>query len=359
MRLSDGGVHARVRLLAWAIATVPALATSTPGLAAQEPDCGDRAALRVVVLDESESIPIPGATVVLHWGGADREWEPVRETVGLDGRLVLCAPGDATRATLWAERDDVSSGQRAVELEPGASRDVELRLLLESSGTGRLIGFVHDAQTERPVAAVAVSLGGRMVAETNRNGQFILSGVPVGVHELSARHIGYAPLSHPVVVSQGVTTDLELGLVPDPVEMAPLVAMATRSRRLEVKGFYERKFWGERTGLGVFITTDDIERRRPHLISHMIADESGIRLECGMRSRSCRLVNSRFANGFSGRCPLRVYLDGMRMRSSGVIDEFVIPIEIAAVEVYKGSASVPAEFGGPTARCGAIAVWTK
>ncbi|MCY3591538.1 MAG: carboxypeptidase regulatory-like domain-containing protein [Acidobacteria bacterium] len=176
--------------------------------------------MRVVVLDESESIPVPGATVVLHWGGEDRERESVRETARLDGRLVLCAPGDATRATLWAERGDVSSGQRTVELEPGSPREVELRLLLESSATGRLIGLVQDARTDRPVAAVAVSLGGRMVAETSRHGRFILSGVPVGVHELTVRHLGYAPLVHPVVVSNGVTTDLELGLVPDPVEMA-------------------------------------------------------------------------------------------------------------------------------------------
>lgn len=135
-----------------------------PGLAGQDLDCGGHAVLRAVVLDESESIPVPGATVVLYWGGTDREGESVRETVGLDGRLVLCVPGDATRATLWAERGDVSSRQRAVELERVASRDIELRLPVASSATGRLIGFVQDARTDRPVAAVAVSLGGRTVA---------------------------------------------------------------------------------------------------------------------------------------------------------------------------------------------------
>lgn len=355
MRLSDRGVTDRVRLLAGAVVAVPALTTSAPALAGQEPDCGDRAVLRVVVLDESASIPIPGATVVVHWSGADREWEPARETVGLDG-LVLCAPGDAIRATMWAELGDVSTRQRSIELDPGMSREVELQLLMESSATGRLIGLVQDARTNRPVAAVAVSLGGRMVAETNRNGQFILSGVPVGIHELSARQLGYGPLVHPVVVSKGVTTDLELGLVPEPLEMEPLVAMVTRSRRLEIKGFYERKFWGERIGGSTFYTAEDIERRRPLRISHMIAEEPSMRLACS--GRRCRLVSTRASRGFGGRpCLVSVYLDGISVGRD--LDEFVKPIEIAGVEIYRGASSLAAEFGGSTGRCGAVAVWTK
>ncbi len=232
MRSAERGVQTRVRPLVPAAAAVLALSTSAPRLAAQESDCGERAVMLVTVLDESGMTPIPGATVVLRWTDTDADRRPVRREVDLQGRLQFCAPGDARRATLWAELGDVSSRQRLVELEPGMSRDVELRLLLESSATGRMIGLVQDARTERPVAAVAVSLGGRMVAETNRSGQFILSGVPVGVHELSLRSLGYAPLVHPVVVSKGVTTDLELGLVPEPLEMEPLVAMATRSSRL-------------------------------------------------------------------------------------------------------------------------------
>ena len=343
-----------MRLLTGAVA-VSAFVAHASALAGQEPDCDGRAALRVVVLNESESIPVPGATVVLHWSGTDREWEPVRETVGLDS-LVLCAPGDATRATLWAELGDVSSRQRSVELEPGMSREVEVQLLMDSSATGRLIGLVRDARTDRPVAAVAVSLGGRKVAETSRNGQFVLSGVPVGVHELSARHLGYAPLVHPVVVSKGMTTDLELGLVPDPLEMEPLVAMATRSRRLEIKGFYERKYWGELIGGSTFYTAEDIERRRPLRISHMIAEEPSMRLDCS--GRRCRLVSTRASRGFQGRpCAVSVYLDGISVGRD--LDEFVKPIEIAGVEIYRGASSLAAEFGGSTGRCGAVAVWTK
>ena len=37
----------------------------------------------------------------------------------------------------------------------------------------------------------------------------------------------------------------------------------------------------------------------------------------------------------------------------------VLPIGIGGVEVYKGPASLPAEFGGSDARCGAVVIWTK
>ena len=363
MRLSDRGVQARIRLLAAAIVAVSSLAASVPGLVGQEPDCDGRAVLRVVVQDESESIPIPGATLVLRWTDTDRERRPVREDVGLDGSLVLCAPGDARQATLWAEFGDMSSEEAVVAIVAGTSHDVELRLRSGRMSTGRLIGRVRDAATERPVTAAAVSLAGRAEAsETNRQGQFVLSGIPVGAYELSVRSLGYAPLVHPVVVSRGVTTEIEIGLVPDPVEMEPIVATATRSRRLEVKGFYERKHWGELVSGGTFFTAADIDRRNPVLISHMIADLSGIRLDCGIRRDSCRIMNMRGASGFApGGCRMRIHLDGVPLGGGrgNTLDDFVRPVEIAGIEVYKGPASLPAEFSGSDSGCGVVAVWTK
>ena len=359
MRLSDRGVCARIRLLAGVILAVPSLAISAPGLSGQEPDCGDRAVLRAVVLDESESIPIPGATLVLRWTDTDRGRRPVREEAGPDGSLSLCAPPDARQATVWAELGDVSSEEAVVAIVAGTLHEVELRLRSGPVSTGRLIGQVRDARTNRPVNAATVALVDRTeMGVTNRQGGFVLSGVPVGVYELSVRHLGYAPLIHPVWVSRGVTTEIEVGLVPDPVEMEPLVATTTRSRRLEVKGFYERKYWGELVGTGLFYTADDIDRRRPALISHMIADGPGIRLECGLRARSCDIVNTRLSAGFtSGACPMSVYVDGMGVGSN--VDEIVGPADIAGVEIYRGAASVPGEFAGSDSRCGVVVVWTQ
>ncbi|WP_423924508.1 carboxypeptidase regulatory-like domain-containing protein [Candidatus Palauibacter sp.] len=93
---------------------------------------------------------------------------------------------------------------------------MELRLLFGEMRTGRLIGRVLGGRTHRPVATAAVSVAEREEAvETNRRGHFILSGLPVGEYELSVRHLGYAPISYPVSVNRGLTTEVEIDLTPD------------------------------------------------------------------------------------------------------------------------------------------------
>lgn len=355
----------RPRLGGGMLATL-ALGVSVSGLAGQDPDCDGRGMLQVVVMDDSGAIPIPNATVIVQWTDADRARQPVRRDVGSAGDLLLCAPRDARQATIWAEFGDASSQEAVVGIAPETTSEVELRLLVASATTGRLIGEVLDARTERPVVAATVSVvGGTSTTATNRRGSFVLSGVPVGVHELAVRHLGYAPLSHVVSVSRGITTEVEIGLVPDPVEMEPIVATATRPRRLEVGGFYERKYWGELVGGGTYLTAADIERRGPVLISHMIADEPGIRLgNYRLRRSSCTLLNTRVASEFSGGCPLSIYLDNNRVRGLGgrdgqSIDDLVRPHEIAGVEIYRNAASLPGESAGSDSQCGIVAIWTK
>ncbi|WP_419936638.1 carboxypeptidase regulatory-like domain-containing protein [Candidatus Palauibacter sp.] len=350
----------------------------------QETGCGESASLAVTVLDDSGFISIPGSTVVLRWTDAVRR--PIREDADGDGRLFLCVPRDAGRATLWAEFGDASSEEESIVLVPGYAHEVELRLLFGEIRTGRLIGRVLDGRTHRPVATAAVSVAERDEAvETNRRGHFVLSGLPVGEHELSVRHLGYEPLTHPVRVTQGVTTEVDVDLTPDPVELAPLVATTSRPRRLEMKGFYERRYWAELSGGGTFITAAEIERRNPLRITHMIAEAPGVKLGgCTLRGHSCKLYSTRSGVGTSsGGCEMTVYLDGhpvvrgsSRFRTSAStrtysasrpgfqiegesLNDFVMPVEIAGVEVYKGLASLPAEFGGHANRCGVVLVWTK
>ena len=343
--------------LAWGLVAAFGLAGGAGTLSAQDSDCGDRASLRVAVLNDDDMAPVRGATAVVQWTDTQRARRPVREVVGADGRLVLCAPRDATQATLWAEYGNFSSEEAVVAIVAGMSHDIRLALRSGPIRTGRLIGQVHDAITEDPVVAASVFVPDRLrVTETDRRGRFVLSGVPAGVRDLNVRHLGYAPLSHVVEVSPGLTTEVEIGMVPDPVEMEPIVATATRSRRLEVKGFYERRHWSELAGTGTFYTAEDIDRRRPVEISHMIADESGIRLQCNARRTDCRLVNARLSSGVTGACSLNFYIDGLPTRGIA-LDDVVRPSEIAGIEIYKGLASGPAEF--PPSRCGLVAVWTK
>ena len=332
-----------------AFATLICAALAPPVAGQEAVDCGERASLQVIVMDESDTIQLPGAVVIIRW--FDETELPVRELVGAAGRFLLCVPEHLAGATMWAEFGDGSSQQAVVGFEPGTTREVVLRVLSENVRPGRLMGQVLDALTEDPVVAAAVSVRGRPVTvETNRQGRFVLTGVPAGDHDLQVRHLGYAPLTYPVTVEWGHTTEAEIGLVPAPVEMEPLVATAIRVRRLEIKGFYERKHWGELLGNGYFFTAEDIDRWRPSsvasFVSMMVPGMSG-------------LANRRMSTGFLNRpCPMNVYLDGIRIRP-GELGEFVKPFEVGGIEVYKGPSSLAAEFGGSDARCGAVVVWIK
>lgn len=357
--MSDPGSVTRfaARQFGWSLVGACALAGGAGFLSAQDSECGDRASLRVRIVDDDGTASVPNAVVVVRWTETERARRPVREAVGSDGRLVLCAPRDATQATLWSEYGNFSSEEAVVVIVAGMPHDITLMLRSGRVRTGRLIGRVHDAITEDPVVAATVSVPDRLrVAETDRRGRFVLSGVPVGTQVLEVRHLGYAPLSYVLDVSPGLTTEVEIGMVPDPVEMEPIVATVTRSRRLEVKGFYERMHWSELVGTGTFYTAEDIDRRRPVEISHMIADESGIRLECNFRRTDCRLVNTRYSSGATGACTLTFYVDGLPTRGIA-LDDVVRPNEIAGIEIYKGLSSGPAEF--PASRCGLVVVWTK
>lgn len=138
-------------------------------------------------------------------------------------------------ATLWAEFGDASSEEAVVSLERGAAHEVQLGLLFGEMTTGRVVGQVRDARTHRPVVAAEIAVGSRAaVVQSNRTGRFVLSGLPVGEHELSFRHIGFSPLTQSVTVTRGHTTEVDARLTPDPVELEPLVATATRPRRLEI-----------------------------------------------------------------------------------------------------------------------------
>ena len=351
-----------VRLAATAAPLVLGLLTAAAGpVAGQETtECGERASLHVLVTEESGALVLPGATIVLRWT-ADDVLRPVREPAGADGALSLCVPGDARAATLWAEFGDDSSEEAVVAFEPGSAHEVHLRVLFGDAKPGRIVGRVLDATTEDPVATATLSLTGRPAqVQSDRQGRFALTGVPAGSHLLEVERIGYASLRYEVTVVRGLSTELQVGLVPAPVRMEPLVVTASRPRRLEINGFYDRKYFGELLGGGTYFTLEDIDRRRPVRVSHMLADAPGIRLRCpGSGFRDCWVESSRASGGFTpGGCELSAYLDGSPIPVRE-LDSLVLPVEVGGIEVYQGPGELPPEFGGYDARCGAVVIWTK
>lgn len=342
------------------------LAAPVRGQEQEAAACEDNPALRISVTDMSGLISIPGATIIVRWTDAVRR--PVRQPAAADGRLFLCAPRDAGTATVWAEFGDASSEQIDVVLEARRATVVKLMIAFGESATGRIIGRIDDMSSGNPVPAAAVSVTDGTEVATNRRGRFVLTGVPTGEHELSVQRIGYKALRHAVTVATGITTEVQIDLVPEPLELAPIVASVARPRRLEVVGFYERQYWGSLTGGGIFITSEDIDRRKPTRLTQLLGEIPGVRVGCNdLRGSRCKLYSSRLSDGFNDEgCQMSVYLNNspvIRSESSSSyqdsVNDLVIPVEVAGVEVYRGAAELPADFAGYDSQCGVVVIWTK
>lgn len=244
-------------------------------------------------------------------------------------------------------------------------------------------GTVLDDETEEPLTGARVSViqdtWQTVVSRTvtDDQGRFHFSLRRGGRYRLDAERIGYADALTPAVqVRSGDSLAVEVRLDTDAVLLAPLEVVATNRRRSEssvLKGFHDRK----ESGLGHFITRDDIERRNPSATSHMLATVPGVRLRSGARPGAGRNV---YMSRSGESCAVQVYVDGRLVnrnvpvgantgdgrpgvrfqQDEGVtIDDFVSPGSIYGIEVYRGLSGVPAEFLNTDADCGVVVIWTR
>jgi len=311
--------------------------------------------------------PVAGASVLVTWESGQEE--AISEK---DGSYRICSVPYATAITILATNRSALADAIHLELPRHGRYELDLRVKpiasTATAGTGAITGTAVDLDTGEPIVGARVSVPDAEVdALTNEEGTFQLKGLPTGEHGIVLEHVAYGERRANVKIPSDATAVVRLRISARAIELAPLevVVEATHLHLLEQRGFYERREVGEAVSRATFFTEEDIQRRNPRLISHMIADVPGARLDCsrnaGLRSRSCIL---RFAGG-PGCASANVYLNGIRVIrsdnqvSAEPIDQLVQPGEIAAVEVYPSAAGLPAEFGGSTGQCGAVVIWTR
>lgn len=326
----------------------------------------ENSVLEGTVRDAITGVALPGARVEVAPGGdaGARELAAWETETGPDGRYRLCGLPGELRAVVRALVAGRTSEPVEVELAADHVTSRDLVVPLGSPEAGRIVGWVADLKTGRPVTAAAVTLeagGADRAAVSDGGGRFLLDNVAAGEHLLGVSHLGYARAMKSISVAANRTLEVRIQLVPEAIELEPIVVSLVRNPRLEMHGFYERKEWGDKLGLGHFFTREDIERRNPLRIAHLVADVPGVRLLCS-RGRHCHIRLARSPP----RCRIAdVYVDGIlavdheKPWKSTPIDNLVLPVEVAGVEVYKGSASLPAEFGGARGECGAVLIWTR
>ena len=82
-----------------------------------------------------------------------------------------------------------------------------------AQGTGKISGEVLDKKTGRAIAFANIRIpDARTGALSDSKGDFLISGVPAGSHQMIIEFTGYADVTLPVVVTAGQVTPLKVAM---------------------------------------------------------------------------------------------------------------------------------------------------
>jgi hypothetical protein len=287
----------------------------------------------------------------------------VREaTVDSTGTYRICGLPTPISGKLQVFRNGASTGQvdvditgplglrsltiAAVQVATVADTSGRTRRIL--SGSSRLTGRVL-AKSGAPIVSARVSVDGAApVAITNDRGEFTLDSLPSGTQTVEVRKIGYAAADKSVELSGRTMAQTTITL--DVAELAPMRIVAGADRVLEDLGYNDRK----RRGLGHFIDGDKVNKEAVRF-SDAMRTVPGLRVVPAGNGRSM-LANSRDP---VGGCVV-AFVDNARWRemTPGDLDDFVMPSEVRAIEVYSSNNTPPQfQMAGATS-CATVVVWT-
>jgi hypothetical protein len=248
------------------------------------------------------------------------------------------------------------------------TRVTALAVLLLAGGPGAgqaqvVLGRLLDASTGAPVVMGYVALltehGEPVVwTLTNETGLFRLEAPETGSYLMYGESLGYLAGSEgPLSLGEDETLRVEFALAALPIAMDSLRVVARyRVRSLDRAGFYQR----QEQGFGHFIGPEKIrESFSARRITDLLWGVPGVRLlpATGLAGSGWVPVMRR-AMTLRGTCLPAVYLDGVPFDAEE-IDRLILPMDIDAMEVYRGSAGLPARFASLGSACGVIVIWSR
>jgi hypothetical protein len=214
--------------------------------------------------------------------------------------------------------------------------------------SSRLSGTVRNSFNGAPVSGVMVAIPAlRVFQVTDSSGTFVLMGLAPGRQRVRVTYGEQPSTELDVDLPAGKSATLTVLVQVGAVQMQPVVVSGERAdRRLDLAGFYERR----RLINARFFTQEQIEERRPMALTHLLGG-TGLFVNC--TRRGCRVVQR-----VAGRlCQVPIYVDGMWVPDYDL--DWVPPQDVAAIEVYRGSATTPSQFAIHSTGCGAVIIWTK
>ncbi|HEU4881973.1 MAG TPA: carboxypeptidase-like regulatory domain-containing protein [Longimicrobium sp.] len=234
-------------------------------------------------------------------------------------------------------------------------------------------GIVVDDATGEPIPGARVRVydgfAGWRRRSTDSIGNFSVTLRKLGSHRVDVHSPGYPDVSGTVVTGAFPYQNIEVRMRRSTQVMLPVTILA-RSQLIpppHMQGFHDRL----RNRRGAYVTREDVAAVRPGYISDMIAQTPGVLVRrTGRYEENRYLYAHRFADGSRTEiveCPLRVLVDAQVVNGrspSGelqavTVDYTVDQTMVDGIEIYVDPATVPPEFRGEGAQCGAVVIWTR
>jgi hypothetical protein len=340
------------------------------------------------LLDADTDQPVSGARISFAWAelsladGLKRMPRVRVANVNQDGVFRICGVPSEVEGTLQADKAGITTAEIKVTfvgqplviqgLRIGNANTVAKATAdstqAPSRGAGEqrfsavnyqkghavLRGKVVNA-TGAPMPNVRVEVEGTTSrALTNAEGAFTLGELPSGTQSVTARQMGFAPVSKPVELSTRETANTTITMS-QPVQMLdPIVVTAESDLSLDNIGFTARK----RGMSGTFMDADEVMKRGPNVLTDVFRTVPSLRVV--PVSPYDYAVESSRGNMLGGNC-VKFWLDGTQYDPvfPGDVDRMIPPYNVAAVEVYQGS-TVPIQFtSANSSNCAVIVIWSK
>lgn len=291
------------------------------------------------------------------------EW--IESTADAQGRYAVCGVPKATPLAIAARvRSGSRHRARAVVPDSGALElDLDLAgrdLIVLPTAEGVARGRVMDG-TGRPVRNAQLMLlsPARRIA-TDSAGQFLIDALPPRGHDVFVRRLGFVPLMVSFTALPGDTIVLPIRLDAAAQMLAAVTIEATVSS-LNYQGFERRR--EARSGGGIFIGQDFIDERPAMALVNILRGAGRMVIEESQATGDVRAYGRGGTNVFDtlavDRCPMRMVLDGVALNDASPLNVLPPPREIAGIEIYTSSITIPPQFAYSNPKCGLIVVWTR
>jgi hypothetical protein len=302
--------------------------------------------------------PVIDAAVELSWTDltlgrrhdvVQRQWRIETRTNERGGYAVCGVPAKVGFA-LRAHVDSSASG--LVDVEPNGIRVQRRDLLIgpmsakRAAEQGTVVGVVTDPNGQS-VAGARVRVEDLPEIRTGLEGQYRLSGVPIGTRQIEVLAIGVAPALVTVDVVPGDSTVVDVRLQ-KVLTLDAIRTMAERGNRVFAAEFDARR----RSGFGY--ARDSIQIMKYPQFFNVFRDMANLNVRY-----SASVLVITVPDGKGAACQPEVLIDGTQAAFGHLVD--LRPEEVGGVEVYPRASQIPPRFVPPGIRpeCGMILVWTK